>query len=159
MLHPRYFDRLLHASNGGNLSLIRQISSLLHVLRVLCGFKFLFLSPPILVRLVPGMDLVRVSNFKRGPELLDGFLCDLNCWNLPLHDHRGVHHLVGGLRLRYLYSLLHLLDDGHQEARVLGQVVVGPAWYTVGLEVLQALAPHVRDHVMHSFGLGFSGIH
>ena len=84
VLHPRYFNHLLYVSNGGNLSLMRQISSLLHVMRVLCGFKPLFFSPPILVRLVPGMDLVSVSNFKRGPELLDGFLCNLNCWNLHL---------------------------------------------------------------------------
>ena len=82
----------------------------------------LFLSPPILVWLVSGMDLVRVSNFKLGPQLLDdglslrmldGFLCNLNCWDLPLHDHRGVHHVVGELHLSYLCSFLHLLDGGH----------------------------------------------
>ena len=50
-------------------------------------------------------------------------------------------------------------DTAKAEARVLGQVVVGPAWYAVGLEVLEVLAPHVRDHVMHSFGLvGHSSI-
>ena len=35
VLDPRHFNRLLYASNGKNLSLIRQISSLLYVLRVL----------------------------------------------------------------------------------------------------------------------------
>ena len=64
-----------------------------HVLRVLCGFKLLFLSPPILIRLVSGMDLVRVSNFKLGLELLDGLLNDawhindLQLWNLNVLGH------------------------------------------------------------------------
>ena len=146
VLHPRYLNRLLCASNGGNLSLIRLISSLLHVLMVLrsflFGFKLMFLSPPILVQPVPGMNdflcLLLVSNFKLGPHLFhdgcvahrsavilqttlgfdlrlvnfvfisvilcllsqmiifsrrrDDFLCNLNCWNVPLHDHKGVHH-------------------------------------------------------------------
>ena len=71
VLHPRYFDRLLCASDGGNLSLICQISSFLRVLRVLFGFKPLFLSPSILVRLVTGVNLARVSNFKLSSPTMD----------------------------------------------------------------------------------------
>ena len=98
VLHPQYFYRLLHASNGRNLSLIRQISSFLHVLRILYGFKLLFLSPPILEQRVSGMDFVRVSSFKLGLEFLDtlllnvfrgfnGFLNDLQLWDFNVLGH------------------------------------------------------------------------
>ena len=77
VLHVRYFDRFLYALNGGNLSLSRQICFFLRVLRVLrsslFGFKLMFLSPPILVEPVPGMNdflcLLLVSNFKLELEL------------------------------------------------------------------------------------------
>ena len=86
-LHLQHFDRFLHALSGGNLSLIRQISSFSRILRVLrsflLGFKRMFLSPPILVQPIPGMNSflcpLLVSNFKLGIQLFyDGCVSHRN---------------------------------------------------------------------------------
>ena len=67
------------------------------------------------------MDLVRVSNFKLGPELFDdglnlwylsGLLHRLNAGNLSLHHDRDIDHLIRDLQLRYLRGLLNSLGHG-----------------------------------------------